>query len=245
MKITLIMPTFNEAENLPKIVPALFALPLDLKIMVIDDNSPDGTGQLAEELAEAYPGRMSVYHREKKLGLGTAYVMGFRLALEEGADVVGQMDSDFSHPVEKLIEMDEHLEQGDCDVVIGSRYVSGGSVDLNWPFWRKALSAWGSFYARTILGLKLRDATGGFRLFTRRVIESLPLDRIKSNGYVFQIEVAYLMHRMGFRAVEIPIYFADRKWGQSKMSFKIQMEAAIRTWLLLFDYNDVGPVAKN
>lgn len=241
MEITLVIPTYNEAENLPKLIPALFALPLDLKVILIDDNSPDGTGQLAEELAENYPGRMRVYHREKKMGLGTAYVMGFGLALEQGAEVIGQMDSDFSHPLEKLVEMNERLEQGDCDVVIGSRYVPGGSVDVNWPLWRKGLSAWGSFYARSILGLKLRDATGGFRLFRRYVIENLPMERIKSNGYVFQIETAYLVHRMGYRFAEIPIYFADRKWGKSKMSLDIQLEAAIRVWQLRFDYSDIKP----
>ncbi len=235
MNITVVIPTYNEAENLPKLVSALFALPLeDLRLLVVDDNSPDGTGQMADELAAARPGRMTVIHRAGKLGLGTAYVAGFRRALDDGADAVAQMDADFSHPPEKLVELFQALQS--CDVALGSRYVPGGSVDRQWPLWRKGLSAWGNFYARTILGLKVHDVTGGFRLWRREALSELPLERIRSNGYSFQVEMLYLAHLSGCCFIEVPIYFADRRWGQSKMSFRIQREAAIRVWQLLFEY---------
>lgn len=240
MDLAIVIPTYNEAENLPRLVSALFALPLaGLSLLVVDDHSPDGTGQLAEELARVHPGRMSVLHRSGKLGLGTAYISGFGQVLAQGrAQVIGQMDCDFSHPPEKLPEMLAAL-QG-CDVVIGSRYVTGGSVDERWPFWRRSLSAFGNFYARTILGLPLRDVTGGFRLYQRHVLEKLPLRRVRSNGYAFQVEMAYLLHKLGFTWREIPIYFADRRWGQSKMSFRIQREAALRVWQLLWEYRQFG-----
>ena len=153
------------------------------------------------------------------------------------ADAVGQMDADFSHPPEKLVELVNTLAQ--CDVAIGSRYVKGGSLDEKWPLWRKGLSSFGNFYARTILSMPLRDCTGGFRLYRREVLSTIPLGRVRSNGYVFQVEMAYLAHRLGFQFKEIPIYFADRRWGQSKMSFRIQLEAAVRVWQLLFAYRDL------
>ncbi len=234
-KITIIVPTYNEAENLPRLVSALFSLPLpEIDLLVVDDNSPDGTGQLAEDLAKQPPNRIAVLHRQSKLGLGTAYIAGFRHALKQGAEAVLQMDADFSHPVEKIPEMVAALAK--TDFVVGSRYVPGGSVDQRWPFWRRALSAWGSFYARTILGMPLRDVTGGFRLWRREVLEAMPLEKVKSNGYVFQVEFAYVAWKLGFHFVEVPIYFADRRWGKSKMNFKIQLEAALRTWTLLWRY---------
>jgi dolichol-phosphate mannosyltransferase len=236
--ITIIVPTYNEAENLPKLVSALFSLPLpELRLLVVDDNSPDGTGQLAEQLGQEYPGRISVLHRAGKLGLGSAYIAGFRLALKQGADAMLQMDADFSHPVEKIPEMLEALAS--ADIVLGSRYIPGGGLDDKWPFWRKALSGWGNFYARTILGLSQRDVTGGFRLWRRSVMETMPLERVKSNGYVFQVEMAYVAKKLGFHFKEVPIYFADRRWGKSKMNFRIQVEAAFRTWTLLWMYKDL------
>jgi dolichol-phosphate mannosyltransferase len=238
LKTTIVVPTYNEAENLPKLVASVFELPLpELNLLVVDDNSPDQTGQIAEDLALAYPGRIHVLHRSGKLGLGSAYIQGFGRAMILGAEAVGQMDADFSHPPEKLIELVKTLET--CDVAMGSRYVPGGQVDERWPFWRKGLSAFGNIYARAILGLPVRDATGGFRLWRRSTLRRMPLERVKSNGYVFQVEMAYLAHLLGFHFKEVPIYFADRRWGKSKMSLRIQLEAAYRTWLLLTLYTDI------
>jgi dolichol-phosphate mannosyltransferase len=243
LQITVVVPTYNESENLPKLVTTLFDVPLSgLKLLVVDDNSPDGTGKIADELALKSAGRVSVIHRTGKLGLGTAYISGFRQALADGADAVAQMDADFSHPPEKLVELSAALE--DYDVAIGSRYVPGGRLDENWPFWRKALSGWGNFYARTILGLKLRDVTGGYRLWRRDTLLGMPLERVRSSGYVFQVEMAYVATLLGYRFKEIPIYFADRRWGQSKMSLRIQYEAAIRSWQLRGQYHDLhGKIA--
>lgn len=238
MKITIIVPTYNEAENLPKLVSAIFALPLDdLQLLIVDDNSPDGTGKQADDLCEKMNGRMGVLHRTGKLGLGTAYITGFKHALSQGAQAVGQMDADFSHPVEKVVELAREIEKH--DVVLGSRYVPGGSLDEQWPAWRKGLSAFGNLYARTILRLPVRDCTGGFRLWRSEVLRAMPLDRIRSNGYVFQVEMAYVAHCLGYTFHEIPIYFADRRWGKSKMNFRIQAEAAIRVWQLLPAYRDL------
>lgn len=241
MKITFTIPTYNEADNLPKLVAAFFSLPIsDLNLLIVDDNSPDGTGKLADELCKQWNGRMDVIHRPGKMGLGTAYITGFKYAMDHGAQALGQMDADFSHPVEKIPELVAAISQH--DLVIGSRYVAGGSLDKSWPLWRKGLSAWGNFYARTILGLPMRDCTGGFRLYRQEVIRHLPLDRIRSNGYIFQVEMAYLVTKMGYSVDEIPIYFADRRWGKSKMNMRIQIEAALRVWQLPWAYRDIHPV---
>ncbi len=238
MKITVIIPTYNEAENLPKLVSAIFSLPLpDLKLLVVDDNSPDGTGEIADELAQIHPGRISVNHRVGKLGLRTAYLEGFQLAIADGAQAVGQMDADFSHDPKKLVEMAAALES--ADVALGSRYVPGGSVDEQWPLWRKALSAFGNTYARTILGLPLRDITTGFRMWRRETILGMPLERIQSNGYIFLVEMAYMAYSLGYQFAQVPIYFADRRWGKSKMSLKIQLEAALRVWQVKWHFRDL------
>ncbi len=238
MKTTVVIPTYNEAENLPKLAEALFNLPLaELTLLVVDDNSPDGTGQLAEDLGKQYPGRVEVMHRAGKQGLGTAYIQGFGQAISRGAGIIGQMDADFSHPIDKVPLLVEAL--AGCDMALGSRYVPGGALDENWPFWRKALSGWGNFYARTILGLPLRDVTGGYRFWKKETLSAMPLERVRSNGYVFQVEMAYIASRLGFHFREIPIYFADRRWGQSKMSFRIQVEAALRVWQLPGMYRDL------
>lgn len=238
MRTIIVIPTYNESENLPKLVAALFALPLsDLSLLVVDDNSQDGTGEIAEKLNIEYGGRVHVIHRAGKLGLGSAYIMGFKKALELGAEAIGQMDADFSHPVEKIPELVMKLER--CDMALGSRYVPGGSLDERWPFWRKALSGFGNFYSRTILNMPLRDVTGGFRLWRKETLQGMPLDRIRSNGYVFQVEMAYVAHRLGYKFMEIPIHFADRRLGQSKMSFRIQIEAALRVWQLAGQYRDL------
>lgn len=237
-KISVVIPTYNEAGNLPSLAAALFALPLPgLCVLIVDDGSPDGTGELADRLAEKYGGRLAVLHRNGKLGLGTAYLEGFRLVMEAGAQVIGQMDADFSHPPEKLLEMVAALD--DCDLVLGSRYIPGGSVDCDWPAWRKGLSAFGNFYARKILSLPVRDVTGGFRLWRCSALESLPLERIRSNGYAFLIELTYLASRKGLRIREVPIYFADRGWGKSKMSLRIQREAAFQVWQMVWRYRDI------
>ncbi|MFZ5858958.1 MAG: polyprenol monophosphomannose synthase [Chloroflexota bacterium] len=242
MKITVVTPTYNEAENLPKLVSALFSLPLDLRVLVVDDNSPDGTGAVADELARQHAGRVSVLHRAGKQGLRTAYLEGFASILETEADVIVQMDADFSHDPSALVTMSERLAS--CDVVLGSRYVDGGSVDERWPFWRKGLSAFGNFYARTILGLPLRDVTTGYRMWRRETLEGLPLNRIRANGYIFLVEMAYLAHCLEYKIGEAPIYFADRRWGKSKMSFKIQAEAALRVWQVLWNYRDLRRMGK-
>lgn len=240
MNITIVIPTYNEAENLPKLLPALLELPLpDMSILIVDDNSPDGSANLAERIGRDYPGRLKVHKRAGKLGLGTAYVEGYQIALAAGAKYVVQMDADFSHPVEKILEMHAMLKDEDLDVVLGSRYIPGGGVDVNWPLWRKSLSRFGSFYARTILRLKVRDVTGGFRLWRGGSLKKIPLERVISNGYTFQVEMIYLAHKLKLKIGETPFYFADRKWGQSKMSFGIQVEAAMRVWQLLWRYRNL------
>ncbi len=237
MRIVVVVPTYNEAENLPKLVSAVFALPLDINIFVVDDNSPDGTGRIADDLASANPGRLRVMHRTGKLGLSSAYLQGFQSLSGDSLDAIGQMDADFSHDPTALVEMAKRLET--CDLVLGSRYIPGGSTAENWPVWRKALSAWGNFYARSILQIPLRDVTGGFRLWRREALLAMPLDRVKASGYVFTVEMAYIAWCLQLKIGEVPIYFADRRWGKSKMSFKIQVEAAARVWQVLWAYRDL------
>ncbi len=238
MNITIVLPTYNEAENLPILFEAIFSQNIpNLNLLIVDDNSPDGTGRIAEEQAKIYPNKINVLHRKEKTGLGTAYLLGFAHAIKQGADVIGQMDSDLSHPPEKLPEMIQKLQN--CDIAFGSRYIKGGSVDKNWPFWRKGLSAWGNFYARTILGLPLKDTTGGFRMWKREALEKMPLDRIRSNGYIFLVEMAHVANKIGLKFGEVPIYFADRQFGVSKMNIKIQLEAAFRVWQVCFEYKDL------
>lgn len=236
MKVTIVTPTYNEAENLPKLVSALFALPLDLHVLVVDDNSPDGTGKIADELAKQNT-RLQVMHRPGKLGLRSAYLNAFQQILQEDTDVIVQMDADFSHDPSVLPVMAERIHS--CDVVIGSRYVEGGSVARRWPLWRKRLSAFGNFYARSILNMRLRDVTTGYRMWRRETLQSMPLERIRSNGYVFLVEMAYLAYCLEYQIEEVPIHFADRRWGKSKMSFKIQSEAALRVWQVWWNYRDV------
>ena len=237
MRITVVLPTYNEAENLPRLVSALFSLPLELTILIVDDNSPDGTGNIAEELSKGNQGRIAVLHRAGKQGLRSAYIEGIRKAFESGADTVVQMDADFSHDPAVLTEMAHRIAS--CDVVIGSRYVRGGSLDERWPLWRKALSAFGNNYARAILGFPLHDVTTGYRMWRREALQRMPLDRIRSNGYIFLVEMAYVAFLMEYDISEVPIHFADRRWGKSKMSLKIQLEAAIRIWDVRWHYRDM------
>jgi dolichol-phosphate mannosyltransferase len=238
MQLTVIIPTYNEAENLPRLTSILLALPIpELKILVVDDNSPDGTGPIGDALAAEYPGRFEILHRTSRPGYGRATTDGFRRALETGAQAIATMDADFSHPPELLPDLLISLQT--CDVAIGSRYIPGGSVDRNWPFWRKGLSRFGNFYARTILGLPVHDVTGGFRMYRREALEKMPLDRLRSNGYAFLVEVLYVAFRLGCKFNEVPFYFSDRRFGQSKMSFRVQREAAVRVWQIRFEYQDI------
>ena len=242
MQITIVTPTYNEAENLPQLVSALFSLPLDIHVLVVDDNSPDGTGRIADELVATYPDRVEVLHRPGKMGLRSAYLNGFQKVLEGGAQAIVQMDADFSHAPSALVDMAKLLES--CDVVLGSRYVKGGSVDKRWSLWRKSLSAFGNYYARTILGLPLHDITTGYRMWRRETLQQIPFERIQSTGYVFLVEMAYLAHCLEYKMGEVPIYFADRRWGKSKMSIKIQLEAAFRIWQVLWHYRDLKRAGK-
>lgn len=231
MKIIQVIPTYNEAQNLPVLAAALLALDLpDLSLLIVDDNSPDGTGDVADSLALENPGRISVLHRKEKAGLGKAYIQGFRHALDQGADLIGMMDADLSHPPNKLPALFAALEK--ADVAIGSRYAPGGSVDKDWPVWRKGLSWFGNTYARVILNLPIRDATGGYRLWRRSALEAIPFEESRSNGYVFIVELAYMASLAGLTFAEVPIYFAERTQGVSKMSLRIQIEAATRVWQL-------------
>lgn len=237
-KITVVLPVYNERENLPRIVSAVLAQPLaGLNLLIVDDNSPDGSGEVAEELARAHPGRIEVLHRPAKQGLGPAYAHGFQHALRRGADYIAQMDADFSHPPATLVQMADLLSR--YDVVLGSRYVAGGALDTDWPLWRKALSRFGNAYARSILGMKERDVTGGYRMWRAETLAAIPWERVRSNGYAFQIEMLYIAARLGFRIAEIPIYFAERRAGRSKMSLRIQIEAALRVWQIRFAYRDL------
>ncbi|OQY81894.1 MAG: polyprenol monophosphomannose synthase [Chloroflexi bacterium UTCFX4] len=230
MKLTVVIPTYNEAANLRAITAALLALPIpDLDILIVDDDSPDGTGALADEMSRALAPRFRVLHRPAKSGLGTAYIQGFLLALQNGAEYVAQMDADFSHSPNYLAPFLAQSEQ--YDVIVGSRYVRGGKLDERWSFGRYLLSWWAnSVYVRLILGLQVHDATAGFKLWRRAALEKINLAQVRSNGYIFQVEMAYLSEQHGLRILEYPIYFEDRRIGQSKMSMRVKWEAASRVW---------------
>lgn len=238
-QLTVVIPTYNEAENLPALAAALWSLPIpDLKILVIDDASPDGTGEIADDLSASRPERISVLHRTGKLGLGTAYITGFKHALQSGAEAIGQMDADFSHSPAYIPTFMDLLEGHDA--VLGSRYIEGGKLDDDWGVGRLLLSWFGNYYARTILRMTVQDTTGGFRIWRRETLLGMPLDRIRSNGYVFQVEMAYVAQRLGYQFIESPIYFEDRQIGQSKMSFRIQVEAAFRVWQVLMTHRHLS-----
>jgi dolichol-phosphate mannosyltransferase len=225
-----IIPTYNEAFNLARIVQRVLGQRL-FDVLIVDDNSPDGTGDLADALHKLNPEQVTVIHRPGKLGLGTAYRTGFAHALARGYQYVFEMDADFSHDPAALPRLRQALEE--ADVVLGSRYVAGGET-VHWPRGRRLLSQAGSLYAAIILGLPFHDLTGGFKGFSARVLRSLDLDAIRSNGYAFQIEVTYRAYRAGFRIVEQPITFADRTLGKSKMRFGIVTEALRVVWALRF-----------
>lgn len=225
-----VIPTYNERENLPRIVTQVLEQGPQFHILVVDDNSPDGTGEVADALARTHPGRVQVLHREGKEGLGKAYVAGFRRALEDGYARICEMDADLSHPPERLPAMMEAAHTH--DFVIGSRYVGGRVTVVNWPIGRLLISYFGTVYARVITGLPVSDATGGFNMFERKVLEALDLDAIESTGYTFQIELKLRAWKKGFAFVEIPIVFTERDQGESKMSKRIVLEAVWKVWKL-------------
>jgi dolichol-phosphate mannosyltransferase len=223
-----VVPTYNESANLPLIVPEILAQDARLHVLVVDDNSPDGTGELADRLAAADP-RVQVLHRPGKGGLGKAYLAGFRWALERDYELVFEMDADFSHDPKFLGKFLQAVEE--ADLVIGSRYKTGVNV-INWPISRLLLSLGANQYARWITGLPIMDSTGGFKCFRRRVLEAIDFERVRSNGYAFQIEMSFRAWKKGFRLVEIPIVFTDRVEGQSKMNKRIVREAIWMVWWL-------------
>lgn len=234
--VHVVIPTYNEADNLPRMAAALFDLPIaDLTVVVVDDNSPDGTGRVAEELGQRYDGRVHVIHRPGKQGLGVAYRHGFGHALEAGADFIVQMDADFSHSPDYIPQFLARTDQ--CDIIVGSRFVEGSKLDPTWSPSRKLLTRWAnSVYVRTILNLRQHDATAGFKLWSRAALSAVLAYPVHSSGFVFQVEMAYLAEKLGFRTLEVPIYFEDRRVGSSKMSGAIQLEAAWRTFYLRWQY---------
>lgn len=228
-RILVIIPTYDEAENLPRIVPRVLEQDDRIDVLVVDDASPDGTGAIADALAAEEP-RVHVLHRSGKQGLGRAYLAGFYYGLDEGYDILFEMDADFSHPPDALPTLISKLDE--ADVVIGSRYVDGRVTVSNWPMSRLLISYFGSRYARIITGMPVSDGTGGFNGWKRSVLEKVKLDRVRSNGYAFQIELKFRAWRAGFKLVESPILFTERDTGESKMSKRIVREAIWRVWWL-------------
>ncbi|MFD5564840.1 polyprenol monophosphomannose synthase [Kitasatospora griseola] len=234
-KVVVVVPTYNERENLPVLVGRLGELGMpNLHVLVVDDNSPDGTGDVAEKLAAESGGTLTVLHRTDKDGLGRAYIAGMTQALENGADIVIQMDADLSHPHTAIPAMVEKLTTTDASVVLGSRYVPGGSTASEWPWHRKALSAWANFYVNAILQLKVKDATAGFKAWEAQALRRVDLQSVRSNGYSFQVEMNYRVVKRGMRIAEVPIRFEERVEGMSKMSLGVQLESAVAPWKLRF-----------
>ncbi len=222
MKIYIIIPTYNEKNNIEKLLRLIFSLGIkNLWVLVVDDNSPDGTGEAVEALKKEFP-FLDIIHREKKLGLGTAYVAGFTRVLREGADLIFEMDADFSHDpnyIPKILEA-----TNECDLVLGSRYTPGGGVK-NWNFFRRLISRFGNLYAQIILSVPIKDLTGGFKCYTRKILETIELESLSSIGYNFQIETTYKAYKRGFRIKEIPIIFTERAQGKSKFNIAIILES--------------------
>ncbi len=228
-KSLIIIPTYNELENIRLLIPDLLGkYNDDIDVLIVDDNSPDGTGSFIDELSKAN-NRVKLLQREKKMGLGTAYVAGFKYALQNSYDYIFEMDADFSHDPKEIKNFLNSIKQ--YDLVLGSRYVKGVNV-VNWPIRRLLLSYFANIYTRIITGMPIKDATGGFKCFRKKVLESINLDKVKSNGYAFQIEMTYKAWKRGFKIGEIPIVFIDRTMGSSKMSKKIVREAVFMVWKL-------------
>lgn len=233
MKSLVVLPTYNERENVKKLIEEIFLKSSDLEILVTDDSSPDGTADVVRELQKTYSSRLHLLLRKKKEGLGRAYLASFHWALENGYDVVLQMDCDFSHRTEDLMKLHEEIKKSQTDFAVGSRYVPGGGIP-EWELWRRILSRGGSLYAKTILGYPLRDWTGGFNAWKRKVLEQIGLKDVSSEGYSFQIEMKFRALKCGFKGVEVPIIFEKRQTGKSKMSFKIMLEAILKVWVIRF-----------
>ena len=219
-----IIPTYNEKENIEKMIHTVFGLPKGFHLLIVDDGSPDGTADIVKGLMGQYEGKLHIHERKGKLGLGTAYIAGFRWALERDYGYVFEMDADFSHPVDKLVALYEACAVNGADLSVGSRYTKGGKVD-NWPLNRILMSFCASVYVNLILWTGIRDCTAGFKCYTRKVLETIDLDDIRFIGYAFQIEMKYTARRLGFKLVEVPITFTDRIYGESKMSMGIFKEA--------------------
>ncbi len=230
LKPLICMPTYNEKENLPKILPAIFEHVPDVHVLVIDDQSPDGTGELADKIASEDE-RVHVLHRTKKEGLGPAYIAGFRWAIEHGYETILEMDADFSHQPQYLPEMIEQTRT--YDVVVGSRYIAGGGTS-DWGLMRRVISRGGGMYARTILGVDVQDLTAGFIAWRKNVLEGIDFSDVEASGYVFQIEMKYRAFKRGYRILEVPIVFPDRQEGDSKMTPDIALEALWRVWKIRF-----------
>ena len=220
-----IIPTYNEKENIKAIIEAVLAVSEhQFDVLIVDDNSPDGTAAIVESMINEHPERINILKRAGKLGLGTAYIAGFKWALDHGYEYIIEMDADFSHPVDKLAELQATCATGGADVSVGSRYISGVNV-VNWPMGRMLMSYYASAYVRLITGMKVRDATAGYVCYRREVLQSINLDAIEFKGYAFQIEMKFTAHRMGFRIQEVPIVFINRVLGTSKMNSSIFFEA--------------------
>jgi dolichol-phosphate mannosyltransferase len=229
--ITVVIPTYNERENILTLVPAVLGLGREYSVIVVDDNSPDQTGLVADELAAASHDRVSVLHRAAKQGIGPAYLAGFRRALRGDSELIATMDADRSHSPADLARL--VAATANADLVLGSRYVAGGRTQ-GWPLYRRGISRLGGLYARLVLGVAIADLTGGFKVYRRETLAALDLDRIRSDGYAFQIETTYRTIQAGYRVVEVPITFVDRVAGKSKLSRRIVAEAIVMVWRLRF-----------
>ncbi len=242
MKKLIVIPTYNEVENISSLLDCVFGLDLGVHVLIVDDASPDGTGELAEKLREKYPDSLFVLHRAGKLGLGTAYITGFKWGLERGYDVLMSMDADFSHNPKYLPQIFDEIQKYPC--VIGSRYVSGGGVQ-DWGLIRRMISLGGSIYARVVLFLPVHDLTGGFNCYRAENLKKINLDTITSKGYCFQIEMKFRHCLLGLKVHEVPIIFPDRKLGKSKMSGKIFKEAILNVLKLSFNRFKIKRMMKN
>ena len=229
-RVLVIVPTYNERENIARMIDTVLAQDRRIEILVVDDGSPDGTAEIVESMMSRHPGRVHVHKRPGKMGLGTAYLAGFRIAIERRYDLIMEMDADFSHDPSHLPQFLKAIEG--ADIVLGSRYRDGKVTIVNWPISRLLLSYYANVYARTVTGLPVWDATGGFKCFRRKVLEAIDLNAVKSNGYAFQIEMSFRAWKKGFKIAEIPIVFVDRTEGESKMSGRIVREAVWMVWRL-------------
>ena len=228
-----IIPTYNEKENIENIIRYVFSLEKEFHILIVEDNSPDGTADIVKRLIEEFPERLFIEQRKGKLGLGTAYIHGFKWALQRGYHFIFEMDADFSHPPKDLLRLYEACSKG-ADMAVGSRYVDGKISVVNWPIGRVIMSYYASWYVRLITGMRIGDATAGFACYKRQVLAQIKLDKISFEGYAFQIEMKYTVFKKGFKIVEVPIIFTDRVFGESKMSMKIFKEAFFGVFSLKF-----------